>query len=241
MASNAYPIDAPVVFQGTGAVFVSNTGAIVFNRQTVYDFVTSATGATLYVGASGALAALPIGTPGQQLKVNAGATAPEWVTPASDGPIFSAFSTGAGTAIAGSSTWTTLSDTYVGWDMTSGVTGADFDVSTGEFTVAATGVYEFACSVSFQGNNSATPGLLTTTPAGLASRQLALKVNGVEVTYATRQAEPSISNQTHVAIYNAKLALIPSDAVSVAVRHDASSSLTVGSDSRTSFSGSRVR
>ena len=242
MASNAYPIDAPVVFQGTGAVYFANTGAIDFDNQTVYDFVTSATGATLYVGAGGALVDLPIGAAGQYLKVNAGATAPEWTTLASEGPIFSAFSTSSSTAITGSNIWELLNSNYVSWDMSSGVTGADFDPLQGEFTVGATGVYEFACSVSFQGNNSATPGLLTDDPVGLASRQIALLIDGgTAVAYATRQAEPSNFNQTQVSIYNAKLSLNAGQIVSVGARHDATTPLTVGSDARTSFSGSRVR
>jgi hypothetical protein len=242
MSTNAYPINAPVIFTGTGAVFFANTGAIDFNNQTVTDFVTSVTGSTFYVGSGGAVTALPIGTAGQYLQVNSGANAPQWVTLASEGPIFSAFSTASATAITGSNTWQTLTDTYLTWDMSApGVTGASFDPTTGEFTVSDAGVYEFACSVAFQGNNSATPGLLSSVPAGLASRQVALQVNSTEVTFSAAQAEPSNSNRTQVAIYNAKLSLAPADVVTVAVRHDASTPLIVGGDARTSFSGSRVR
>lgn len=248
MASNAYPIDAPVVFQGTGAVYFANTGAIDFNRQTVYDFVTSATGSTLYVGAGGALADLPIGAAGQYLKVNAGATAPEWTTLASEGPIFSAFSTGVGLtgAITADTAWKTLDENHAAWDMTApGVTGGAFNPATGVFTATDAGVYEFACSVAFQGNNSGGPPITLTTPGGLASRQLALQLyDGVlttQIVYAARQAEPSNSNDTQVAIYNAKLTLAALDEVSIAVRHDATIPLEIRGDSRTSFSGSRVR
>lgn len=246
MSANAYPINAPVIFEGTGAVYFANTGAIDFNRQTVTDFVTSATGSTLYVGAGGALADLPIGTAGQYLKVNAGATAPEWVTLASEGPIFSAFSTGVNTAITGAIGWQTLDSTYATWDMTNGVTGAAFDPSTGVFTAVDAGVYEFACSVAFEGNNSAKSiDLTAATPPGLATRQLALQVDDgggiAQIVYATRQAEPSRSNDTQVAIYNAKITLAAADEVSIAVRHDATTPLLIRGDSRTSFSGSRVR
>jgi hypothetical protein len=248
MASNAYPIDAPVVFQGTGAIYFANTGAIDFNNQTVTDFVTSATGATLYVGAGGTLNALAIGTAGQYLKVNPGATAPEWTTLASEGPIFSAFSTGVGLtgAITADTAWKTLDENHAAWDMTApGVTGGAFNPATGVFTATDAGVYEFACSVAFQGNNSAAQVNLTT-PNGLASRQLALQLDDnvlplTQIIYATRQAEPSNSNDTQVAIYNAKLTLAALDQVSIAVRHDATIPLVIRGDSRTSFSGSRVR
>jgi hypothetical protein len=249
MSANAYPISAPTVFTGTGAIYFANTGAIDFNNQTVTDFVTSAIGSTLYVGAGGALADLPIGAPGQYLKVNPGATAPEWTTLASEGPIFSAFSTGVGLtgAITADAAWKTLDENHAAWDMTApGVTGGAFNPATGVFTATDAGVYEFACSVAFQGNNSAGQVVLTPGPGGLASRQLALQLDDnvlplAQIVYATRQAEPSNSNDTQVAIYNAKLSLASGDKVSIAVRHDATTPLEIRGDSRTSFSGSRVR
>lgn len=243
MASNAYPISAPAVFTGTGAIYFANTGAIDFNNQPVTDFVSSVQGDTFYVGTGGTLAALPLGSAGQYLKVNAGATGPVWATLPSEGPIFSAFSTTAGTAITGSSGWTTLDDTYVTWDMTDGVTGAAFDLSTGLFTAPDAGVYEFAASVAFQGNNTGLAVDLTndTVLPGRATRQLALRVNGSGLVYAARQAEPSNFNDTQVAIYNAKLTLAATNTVSIAVRHDATTPLLIRAGTRTSFSGSRVR
>jgi hypothetical protein len=240
-AANAFPISAPTVFTGTGAVYFANTGAIDFNNQTVTDFVTSATGATLYVGAGGALTPLTIGTAGQYLQVNPSATAPQWVTLASEGPIFSAFGVASSGAVGASDTWTVLDNTIIDWSMTSGVTGASFNVTSGVFAVNATGVYEFACSVAFQGNNSALGATLTTPPTGLASRQVALMIDNGALVYATRQAEPSNSNDTQVAVYNSKLSLNDGQTVSVGVRHDATIPLLIRGDTRTSFSGSRVR
>ena len=54
----------------------------------VADLVTTA-GDTLYATAADTLARLGIGTAGQILQVNSGATAPEWATPAAGGVTFS--------------------------------------------------------------------------------------------------------------------------------------------------------
>jgi hypothetical protein len=67
----------------------------------VADLVTTA-GDTLYATAADTLARLAIGTAGQVLQVNSGATAPEWATPAGGSPTFvgcSVYDGGAGQSI----------------------------------------------------------------------------------------------------------------------------------------------
>jgi hypothetical protein len=68
----------------------------------VADLVTTA-GDTLYATAADTLARLGIGTAGQVLQVNSGATAPEWATPASGGGGMTLINSG-GTALTGAST-----------------------------------------------------------------------------------------------------------------------------------------
>lgn len=246
MSSNAYPISAPVEFNGTGAIYFNHTGATNHNLQDTYNFVSAATGALYYVGSGAQVQGLGIGTNGQVLRVNAGGTAPEWYTLASAGPIFSAFSSAAGATFAGSNTWTTLDDTYVTWDTTApGVDDAlNFNPATGEFTVPAggDGVYELACSVAFTGNNSGTNGLLSD-PSGRASRQIQLLRTGdsAVLSVSARQADASNSNSTQVSIHNCKVALAAGDVVVVQARHDANTSLGILGDKRVSFSASRVR
>ena len=71
----------------------------------VADLVTTA-GDTLYATAADTLARLAIGTAGQVLQVNSGATAPEWATPAAGGGANWSLLNAGGTALTGSQTVT---------------------------------------------------------------------------------------------------------------------------------------
>jgi hypothetical protein len=244
-SANAYGISAPVEFNGTGAVQFYQTGANLFNYQQTFNFVTGATGAVYYVGAASQVQGLGIGTAGQVLRVNSGATGPEWYTLASAGPLFAAYASAAGATFAGADAWTTVDNTIVTWDTTApGVSDINFDDATGVYTVplGGDGVYELACGTAFTGNNSGTNNLLTTPPTGRSSRQIRLLLNGTDaLAVNARQADPSNLNQTQVAIYNCKVSLAASDTVEVQVRHDANISLGLVGDVRTFFSASRVR
>jgi hypothetical protein len=71
----------------TGQVLVKNSGTdhdYDFATDPVSDIVTTA-GDVLYGSAADTLARLGIGTAGQLLSVNSGATAPEWVNPPASG------------------------------------------------------------------------------------------------------------------------------------------------------------
>jgi hypothetical protein len=71
----------------TGQVLVKNSGTdhdYDFGTDPVSDIVTTA-GDVLYGSAADTLVRLGIGTAGQVLQVNTGATAPEWITPSSGG------------------------------------------------------------------------------------------------------------------------------------------------------------
>jgi hypothetical protein len=82
----------------------STATGLVWKVDPVADLVTTA-GDTLYATAADTLARLGIGTAGQVLQVNSGATAPEWATPAGGGANWSLLNAG-GTALTGAATIT---------------------------------------------------------------------------------------------------------------------------------------
>jgi hypothetical protein len=96
----------PVGTNGHTLVANSSTSTgLEWKVDPVADLVTTA-GDTLYATAADTLARLAIGTAGQVLQVNSGATAPEWATPAAGGGAnWSLLNTG-GTALTGSQTVT---------------------------------------------------------------------------------------------------------------------------------------
>jgi hypothetical protein len=73
--------DVTEVQAGTGISVASGTGPIPVVTNSSTDLITTA-GDLLYGTAADTIARLGIGTAGQVLQVNSGATAPEWATPA---------------------------------------------------------------------------------------------------------------------------------------------------------------
>jgi hypothetical protein len=105
----------------------------------VADLVTTA-GDTLYATAADTLARLGIGTAGQVLQVNSGATAPEWATPSGANSSWTLLNSG-GTALNGSANVSVT-----------GITGADkilVMIQYASSTVAQSGI-------AFRINNSST-------------------------------------------------------------------------------------
>jgi hypothetical protein len=85
----------------TGQVAIANGGTGASTKATAFNALSpmSAAGDVIYGGTSGAGTALPIGTAGQVLTVNSGATAPQWSTP----------TTGTVTSVSGTGTVNGLS------------------------------------------------------------------------------------------------------------------------------------
>jgi hypothetical protein len=271
--SDAYPISAPAaivdvgtfwfahtgdaIFQNvgdvrinpTGSVFIhSLSGSVNFSGSTIRNFATTGSGQIIYSADGVTLAPIPIGTDGQFLKVVSGQ--PVWQTLASQGPLFSAFSTGATTAITGATTWQSLTGSFAQWSVsvTGGVTDTSFSTGSGTFTVPASsdGVYEVCAAVGFQADNRGSSTLLVSDAdlPGRATRQIRILKNGTDVLAANaRQAEASATNPTQVDISNCKVALTSGDTVVVQVRHDSPNNLAIisGSARRSFFSVSRVR
>lgn len=96
--------DITEVQAGVGISVASGTGPIPVITNSSTDLITTA-GDLLYGTAADTVARLGIGTAGQVLKVNSGATAPEWGAVAASGKNFSLLNTG-GTALTGATTIT---------------------------------------------------------------------------------------------------------------------------------------
>ena len=96
--------DITEVTAGVGISIASGTGPIPVITNSSTDLITTA-GDLLYGSAADTVARLGIGTVGQVLQVNSGATAPEWAAPASVG--MTLINSG-GTTLSGASTDITL-------------------------------------------------------------------------------------------------------------------------------------
>ena len=78
--------DITEVQAGVGISIASGTGPIPVITNSSTDLITTA-GDLLYGTAADTVARIGIGTAGQVLQVNSGATAPEWATPAASAPV----------------------------------------------------------------------------------------------------------------------------------------------------------
>ena len=96
--------DITEVQAGVGISVTSGTGPIPIITNSSTDLITTA-GDLLYGTAADTVARLGIGTAGQVLKVNSGATAPEWGAAAAGGANWSLLNSG-GTALTGAQTVT---------------------------------------------------------------------------------------------------------------------------------------
>ena len=136
----------------------------------VADLVTTA-GDTLYATAADTLASLAIGTAGQVLQVNSGATAPEWATPAGGGGM-TLINTG-GTTL--SSTTTTINITTTGY--------AKLEIYIVNAYASADAVFAMRLNgdsgSNYSYSNVKTPGTSTpATEAALASSRIRIGILG---------------------------------------------------------------
>jgi hypothetical protein len=154
---------------GTGA----STKATAFNALSPM----SAAGDTIYGGTSGAGTALAIGTAGQVLTVNSGATAPQWSTPTT-GTVTSVNGTGTVSGISLSGTVTSSGNLTLGGtlDLSSPPAIGSTAASTGAFTtlsasstVSGAGFSTYLASPPAIGGTAAAAGTFTTLIGGSGS------------------------------------------------------------------------
>lgn len=128
--------DITEVQAGVGISVASGTGPIPIITNSSTDLITTA-GDLLYGTAADTVARLGIGTAGQVLKVNAGATAPEWgAAGATSGPAFRAFRNTSTQSVT-ADTWTKVQLNGETFD-----TASCFDSTTNfRFTPTTAGYY----------------------------------------------------------------------------------------------------
>jgi hypothetical protein len=172
---------------GTGA----STKATAFNALSPM----SAAGDTIYGGTSGAGTALAIGTAGQVLTVNSGATAPQWSTPTT-GTVTSVSGTGTVNGISLSGTVTSSGNLTLGGtlDLSSPPAIGGTTASTGRFTTVtstvATGTAPFTvvsttavANLSIGGNaGTVTNGVYTTDTGTVTNTMLAGSIANAKLT-----------------------------------------------------------
>jgi hypothetical protein len=177
------------------------------------------TGDTIYSSSGSTPARLGIGTAGQVLKVNSGATAPEWGT-AGGGytpDMFKAVNT-SGQAFS-SSTWTKLTGWTESYDI-----GSDFATPT--WTCPATGYYTFTTGCRIYGGGIGT---------GVIS-SLALYKNGSIIHRVSCDSVSDIGQ-----VLTATLQLAATDTIEVYVRSELTSPNTAGSEGAIWFEGQFIQ
>ena len=128
--------DITEVQAGVGISVASGTGPIPVITNSSTDLITTA-GDLLYGTAADTVARLGIGTAGQVLKVNSGATAPEWGAAAGGGGGMTLLNSG-GTSLSGSAT--TVSFTSTGYvNLQIQVLGVKFAADANGYTVRING------------------------------------------------------------------------------------------------------
>jgi hypothetical protein len=129
----ATPDDTDLVKDGAAAIRTLGSSA----DTTVKNLNPGTTAGDIDYYTSGtAKARVAIGTAGQVLQVNSGATAPEWVTPGGEGPAFQAHLGGSNQSVS-SSVWTKVQLNTEEYD-----TNSNFDSTTNyRFTPTVAGKY----------------------------------------------------------------------------------------------------
>ena len=140
--------DITEVQAGVGISIASGTGPIPVITNSSTDLITTA-GDILYGTAADTVARLGIGTASQVLAVNSGATAPEWVTPASGATYVGVQANrNSGTQTISNTTYTAVTFPSEGWD-TDGF--HDTSSNTSRITIPAGkgGKYQFTFVAQF--------------------------------------------------------------------------------------------
>lgn len=166
---------------------------------------------------------------------------PTWVTPATNSATtFRASTTdvsGSNTGVPASSSWTTLSNTYVVWDTATAPnhdSGTMFNTTSGVATIPSSGTYEISAGVSFIGNNTGN-GLIT---GRKNIRQMRIRntTSGVTVDFDESQSQANANNPT-VLVTSGNAKFNSGDTLVLQVRHDATSALKILADEGNSVVG----
>lgn len=164
--STSFPVSTPVTFSGSGGALINFNATGTSGQNKIQNFVTSAKGDLIYCisGANNTLGNLPIGiSGGQALVVSNGI--PTWSFPTSFGATnyysLTAIKNGANQTIGGTVV-PNVANIITGWDLTTSpakdnFSGTPFNITSGLFTVPATGGYSFKLHVSFTQSNTANP------------------------------------------------------------------------------------
>ena len=181
---------------GTGA----STKATAFNALSPM----SAAGDVIYGGTSGAGTALAIGTAGQVLTVNSGATAPQWSTPTT-GTVTSVSGTGTVNGLSLSGTVTSSGNLTFGGtlDLSSPPAIGSTAASTGAFTtlsasstVSGTGFSTYLASPPAIGGTAAAAGTFTTLIGNSTSQFGKSSVNYLQAVGAATTVAPALTVQS---------------------------------------------
>jgi hypothetical protein len=153
----------------------TTTAAVPASVKSAYDLANAAipkslldaAGDVIYATANDTPARLALGTAGQVLTVNSGATAPEWATPAAGGSTF----VGCQLRKSANQTISNVTDTIITFDVETFDTDGFHSTSsnTGRITIPAgkAGKYRFDYTHRWQGNAT-------------GSRAVGLRINGVD-------------------------------------------------------------
>lgn len=179
--------DITEVQAGTGISIASGTGPIPVVTNTVATAFDAA-GDLVYGTGADTFTKLSLGTAGQVLTVNTGATAPEWKTPASGSPFV-------GCAVTSSTDQTIANNTNtaVTWDT------EDFDTdgfhstssNTSRFTIPSGKAGKYLCTATWRWDNNAT-----------GDRYVAIWKNGVAAKTFFTAATTNYPSGTVTAVLN---------------------------------------
>jgi len=166
----------------TGQVAIANGGTGASTKAAGFNALSpmSAAGDVIYGGTAGAGTALAIGTAGQVLTVNAGATAPVWAAPATSGTVTSISGTGTVSGISLSGTVTSSGSLTLGGtlDLSSPPAIGGTTAAAGTFTtLTATGQTSLGGAAGSEGLR-----VITTSSA----------INWIQVAGAITSGNPSI-------------------------------------------------
>lgn len=215
----SYPITTPVLFENITGATINFNSSVLNNTNSIRNFVSLSGGDTLYraPGVNNTLTRLPIGAESLALRSIGGI--PEWGVVSATGAVtFQSFNAlKNGTAQGGITTTPTV---ITGWDLTTAPAfnnfGTAFNITTGVFTVPATGSYYIKANVFIQ--QSANNG---------TSRNVEIARNGVAIEMV--QIPPASSNAVNYSYQISKVVLCNSgDTLSIrAYRVGGGATLTI--------------